>query len=143
MNEHSSGPWMAHGPAKPSLDAPEGGDWCIQDGGTNVIAETFYRVHEGVGGTRPAEANARLFAAAPDLLAACKNARDIIATDRQAFVDCQQLRDGRVDDAIAHGLVWVSEGVWIDADDAEALRDYDRALKLIDEAVAAATGGAQ
>ena len=58
MSAHSSGPWMAHGPSKPTPDAPEGGDWCIQDGDTNVIAETFYRVSEGAGGTRPAAAPA-------------------------------------------------------------------------------------
>jgi len=63
------GPWMAHGPAKPTSDAPEGGDYCINDGGTNVIAEAFFRVSEGAGGTRNAKANALLMAAAPELLA--------------------------------------------------------------------------
>jgi hypothetical protein len=65
--KHTPGPWMEHGPANPTADAPEGGDYCIQDGGTNVIAECFFRVSEGVGGTRNAEANAKLMAAAPDL----------------------------------------------------------------------------
>jgi hypothetical protein len=85
-------------------------------------------------------ANARLIAAAPDMLAACKNARDIIATDRQTYVDCQQVHDGRVDDAVAHGLVWVSDGVWLTPGDEAPLRDYDHALQLIDAAIAKATG---
>lgn len=71
------------------------------------------------------------------LLRACENARDIIVIDRQSFVDCQQLRDGRIDDPIAHGLVFIEEDVWLDPDDAEALRDYDRALTMIDAALAA------
>jgi len=91
---------------------------------------------------REFQANARLIAAAPDLLAACINARDMLATDRQAFVDCQQLRDARTDDPIAHGLVCVADGVWIEPEVAEPLRDYDRALALIDAATAKATGAA-
>lgn len=83
-----------------------------------------------------------LIAAAPGLLAACINARDMLATDRQAFVDCQRLRDTRTDDPIAHGLVWVKEDVWLHPDDAEPLRDYDRAIALIDSAIAKATAGA-
>lgn len=76
------GPWMEHGPAKPTLDAPEGGDYCIQDGGTNVIAEVFYRVSEGVGGTRPARATAAYIAAAsPDTIAALLAERDAAAAD--------------------------------------------------------------
>lgn len=71
-----------------------------------------------------------------ELVAACENARDILSTDRQAWVDCQQLRDNRTDDPIAHGLVAVEDGVWLDSDDAEALRDYDRAIALIDAAIA-------
>ena len=86
------------------------------------------------------ETPGRLIAAAPELLAACINARDMLATDRQAFVDCQQLRDSRTDDPIAHGLVAVEDGAWLDSDDAEALRDYDRAIELIDKATAKATG---
>lgn len=79
---------------------------------------------------------------ATELLEACRNARDLIATDRQAFVDCSALRDSRIDNAVAHGLVWVSEGVWITPEDAEVLRDYDRGIALIDSAIARATGAA-
>ena len=82
----------------------------------------------------------RIRGAAPELLAACENARDMIATDRQSFVDCQRLRDGRTENPIAHGLVAVGDGAWITPEDAEALCDYDRALSLIDAAVTKATG---
>jgi hypothetical protein len=73
------------------------------------------------------------------LRAACKNARDILATDRQGFVDCHQVHGSQVEDAVAHGLVWVAEDVWIPPDVADALRDYDRAIALIDAATAPAT----
>lgn len=69
------------------------------------------------------------------LRGACQNARDIIATDRQSFVDCQRLRDTRTESPIEHGLVWVDEDTWVTPDDAEALHDYDRALALIDAAL--------
>ena len=112
----------------------------VQRAITGAQGEPVAYVHgEGVSEAE-SEANASLISAAPDLLAACKNSRDIIATDRQAYVDCQQLRDRRVDDPIAHGLVWVSDGVWLAPGDDEALRDYDRALHLIDSAIAKATG---
>ena len=58
------------GPSKPAPDAPEGGDYAIMDGGTNIIAEVFFRSCERV--TNPALANGRLIAAAPDLLEACQ-----------------------------------------------------------------------
>jgi hypothetical protein len=75
------------------------------------------------------------------LLKACENARDIIATDRQYFVDSHQVHGSAVEDAIAHGLVLIEEDVWIPGDDvAEPLRDYERALALLDAAIAATKG---
>ena len=82
----------------------------------------------------------RLHSVNAELLEACTNARDMLATDRQAFVDSQQVRGMRAEEPISHGLVWVEDGVWIDSDDAEALHDYDRAIALIDSAVARALG---
>ena len=70
---------------------------------------------------------------------ALTNARDIIATDRQAFVDCHQVRnDELIHEAGALGLVLVGEGAWIAPEDAEPLHDYDRALAKIDAALSAA-----
>ena len=87
---------------------------------------------------------ADLFAAAPDLLAACQNALDMLSTERQAFVDCNRLPrdDVRTDDPVPHGLVLVEEDVWIRHDDAQVLHDYDRAIGLIEDAIAKATGAA-
>lgn len=65
-------PWDFCGPAKPTADAPEGGDYAIQDGGTDIIAEVFYRT--GPENTHNALANARLIAAAPDMLQALRRA---------------------------------------------------------------------
>lgn len=106
----------------------------------NVMAADGLVAFPGVSAGFDQEANARLIAAAPELLAACENARDMIATDRQSFVDCQRLRDGRAENPIAHGLVAVGDGAWITPEDAEALLDYERAISLIDAAVTKATG---
>lgn len=85
----------------------------------------------------PAAAQAERAAPVAQALAAFANARDIIATDRQSFVDCQRLGDSRIHNVIAHGLVWVDDETWIAPEDAEPLRDYDRALAKIDAATAA------
>lgn len=87
-------------------------------------------------------ADLHLIAAAPALLAACVNARDMLATDRQAFIDCNRVQGSRTEDAVACGLVYVDDETWIEPEDAEPLRDYDRAIALIDSAMAKAAGGA-
>lgn len=74
MNPGSLGPFMVFGPSKPSAYAQEGGDYSIQDGGTNVVAEVFNRVFDGIGGLRPAFEIATLMAAAPELFTALEHA---------------------------------------------------------------------
>ncbi|TXH53687.1 MAG: hypothetical protein E6Q97_12650 [Desulfurellales bacterium] len=66
--KHTPGPWEILGPGKPTSDAPEGGDFAITDSNKDIIAETFFRV--SAVKSRPSEANARLIAAAPELLEA-------------------------------------------------------------------------
>jgi hypothetical protein len=56
---------MVAGPSQPTFGKSLGGDYAILDGGTNIIAEAFHQV--GPESFFPAEANARLIAAAPDL----------------------------------------------------------------------------
>lgn len=132
--KHTPGPWTAHFEEAYFVTGPDRG---------RVAMMMNLKGAHGMGGRRSGEesaANCRLIAAAPDLLAACINARDVIATDRQGFVDCHQVHGSRVDDAVAHGLVLVGDGVWIPPDVADALRDYDRALALIDAAISKATG---
>lgn len=137
--KHTPGPWSVHPGGQyvgERIDGPSG----------RGLAHAITRdPHPTLGhglSVDEAAANARLIAAAPDLLAACENTRDMLATYRQAFVDGQRLRDIRTEDPVAHGLVAVEDGVWITPEDAEALRDYDRALSLIDAAIAKATGSA-
>lgn len=65
-----------------------------------------------VAGVRPA------LTVEQQLLAACRAARDVIATDRQAFADCNVLPDGT-----------------FGADDAAVLADYDQALAQLDAAI--------
>jgi hypothetical protein len=69
--QHTGGPWNASRAKMP--DNTGGYDWCITDGSGKIIGEAFEHVDYGQRGSydiRPAEANARLIAAAPDLLAA-------------------------------------------------------------------------
>ena len=73
------GPWMSSLPARPTPDAPEGGDCAILDSNGNIIAETFYRVGHGPGGTRPAAVNAAYIAAAdPGTILALLDERDAL-----------------------------------------------------------------
>jgi hypothetical protein len=59
-------------------------DWAILDADNKVIGETFGRV--GLGDYRPAEDNARLFRAAPDLLAAVRElAREVRRCAMQGY----------------------------------------------------------
>ena len=135
--KHTPGPWLY----------VKGDEWShsvVTNEGELPSGEPSYWTVASINKNREPqhEANAHLIAAAPDLLEACKNALDILMTDRQAFVDCNRLRDGRTDDPIAHGLVLVQEDAWITPEDAEALRDYDRAIDIASASIAKATGSA-
>jgi hypothetical protein len=82
----------------------------------------------------------QLIEAAPDLLGAALNALDMLRDARQAFVDCARVRGPRVEDAVAHGLVWIDEETWVEPLDADAIGDHDRALATLVAAIAKATG---
>ena len=71
MGEHTPGPLTTRGPSNGLGPLDDGGDYGIMDAAGKVVGEAYYKV--GVAMFRPAEANARLWAAAPDLLAACDN----------------------------------------------------------------------
>lgn len=71
--KHTPGPWFVPTPSQDAF-----GDYVIQsgsNGGYGVIATTNPK------GIEHPEANARLIAAAPDLLAACKAAYEVIHQD--------------------------------------------------------------
>jgi hypothetical protein len=82
----------------------------------------------------------RLNAVNAELLEASLNAADMLRDSRQVFVDLARIRGPRIDDAVAHGLVWIDEETWVDPDDAAVIRDHDRALSMLDAAIAKATG---
>jgi len=72
MSEHTPGPWTVAKAVK--LDNTGGQDYGVVDVDQNVIAEAFQRVGETT--YRPAEANARLIAAAPTMLGALEASLD-------------------------------------------------------------------
>ena len=71
---HTNRPLTCH--AARALDNTGGRDWCIADKEGRIVGEAFQNVGAGPHllrfVTRPAEANARLWAASPDLLIACQ-----------------------------------------------------------------------
>lgn len=73
MSEHTPGTWTVH---PLWTNNP-----CIENGGVFEVEEAHYdvkeRLEEGCDVERVIEANARLIAAAPDLLAACEAAMRI------------------------------------------------------------------
>ena len=77
MTEHSPGPWLAGDEPSPGgryMD--DGGDYAIyveRNGAKHVIAEAFSKTAEN--NREPAEANARLIAASPEMKAALVAAR--------------------------------------------------------------------
>lgn len=75
VSEHTPGPWKAFAARKP--DNTGSIDYCILDVNDMIIAEAFQHVglnDRGGYSSRPAEANAHLIAAAPDLLESLKAA---------------------------------------------------------------------
>lgn len=75
MTKHTAGPLKIEGPAQPRIDRTptyySGGDYAIFatiDGKDVIIGEAYEHVESKI--CAPALANARLWAAAPDLLAA-------------------------------------------------------------------------
>jgi hypothetical protein len=73
MVEHTKAPWKVKKSKEP--DNTGGYDYAIIDSQEKIIAETFEHVGKTKNGyeKRPAEANAKLISAAPELLEALKN----------------------------------------------------------------------
>ena len=74
MNAHTPGPWKTKGPSKYMPSISDGGDYGILNADGDIIAEAICRV--GVNKYCPAEQNAFLIAAAPDMYAALKAIAD-------------------------------------------------------------------
>ena len=77
MSGHTPEPLTIKGPSLGRIDngvRHDPGDYAILDADGKIIGEAYSLVDYGKDGTRPAEANARLWAAAPALLSACEAA---------------------------------------------------------------------
>lgn len=74
---HTPAPWTVRRASKP--DNVGGFDYAIFDDDGKIIAETFQKVD--VGAERPCEANAKLIAAAPELLFALKEIMPFVGCD--------------------------------------------------------------
>lgn len=95
---HTPGPWETRRAVTP--DNTGGYDWAITKDG-KVLAEAFENVGYATDGEtydkRPAQANARLIAAAPELLEALEEARELVCktwcderdTDCPHCLECQ------------------------------------------------------
>lgn len=121
MAAHTPGPWLNHGQYNALRDeiGAEGRAictvWTRKPGDGLIDRQEPQPWPEG-------EANARLIAAAPDMLAALVIAREFISVDRNSLHDTSVRPDGTLDE-----------------DDAAALGDYDAALRTIDAALAKAS----
>ena len=88
MNEHTPGPLTVHGPSLGGTPCDDGGDYAIYDSEGFIIAEAICKVGRaqtpGRYITRPAKANATLWAAAPELYGATKAASEYYEMLEQA-----------------------------------------------------------
>lgn len=80
---HTPGPLTIEGPTQRQLPNDLGGDYAILSPDGKIIAECFHVVDEET--YADALANARLLAAAPDLLEACEDAAWLLRTDSHAL----------------------------------------------------------
>ena len=129
--QHTPGPWSAYVLDKRLGDIPAYVEKCIAASQGTDFFFVSAEMPDGavdvchVGNGPRGLTNARLIAAAPDMLAALIVAREFISTDRTALADCAMDHEGRMSE-----------------DDAAAVADYDKALLQIDAAIQKATGGA-
>lgn len=112
MSAHTKGPWVISGGGSLHLSV-------LSQDDEQTIADVWFIRRDPEEGN----ANARLIAAAPELLEALRVAREVITQDRTAFADCSTGPDNTME-----------------PDDLAALVEYDEALWQIDAAIAKAEG---
>ena len=78
QSKHTPGPWTFVGPSPGGTACDDGGDYAIIQG-RGIIAEAIH--HVDVGRTEDALANARLIAAAPDMLEALESVYERLHQD--------------------------------------------------------------
>lgn len=125
MSKHTPGTWQAI-------------NWTYHSTSTVVVDDPSVVTGKRVIAECATEEDANLIAAAPKLLAASVNARDMLATERQAFFDCNAIHH-LTTNLDQERIVVYGDGIWLDKDDAEVVGDYDRALAQLDAAIAQAT----
>jgi hypothetical protein len=81
--KHTPGPFRVSGPSHDDLDPSKCGDYAIVDEQNHIVAECYRLV--AVTTELPAEANARLFAAAPTMYEALKWMLDYSRDSRPAM----------------------------------------------------------
>ena len=86
--KHTPGPWTIKGPSAPNRPKTDGGDYAIIADG-KIIAEAIYQTDET--DFQPVIANARLIAAAPDLLEALK-----LFVERDCSITTEEFKMGRI-----------------------------------------------
>ena len=87
MEKHAPGPLTVRGPSLGTGQYDDGGDYGIYDSEGIIVGEAYYKV--GVEMFRPAEANARLWAAAPDMKAALE-AQERFERHRRGCLTCRR-----------------------------------------------------
>ena len=130
--KHTPGPWRVH--ADRWIKATRG----EHEG--EILAAPTYWMEGGEAVAAEGRANARLIAAAPELLEALTMAREMIATERQSFADCNNVPELTAGDD-PDNFVSIG-GALFEQHDAHVVADYDRALAQIDAAIAKAAGSA-
>ena len=86
MSKHTPGPWVAGKVPQNPYPDPPGDKWSIQAASAWWIADV-YPFAGGCQDDSETQANARLIAAAPDLLAACKTVSEHVGRECRA---CQE-----------------------------------------------------
>ncbi len=91
QSKHTPGPLTVRGPSPGGGSMDDGGDYAILNERGHIVGEAYRKVGRnnfGVTFEADAEANARLWAAAPDLLAVCEAlVSDLTADDRANMGD--------------------------------------------------------
>ena len=95
MKEHTPGPWKLNTDGDTGMND----SGCILDSIGHVIVTDIYGTFKNGRTTGEAEANARLIAAAPDLLAACRDAIDFIWAEMKENPDKEDM-DGSIMDRL-------------------------------------------